>query len=170
MRNVRAVRGLRAVVAGLAVVCVVSACGGATVDPTAGESDSGSASGSAEGGPISVGVTIHQADVYFQGVADSVDSAVTADGGKTTLVNAETNAATEATGLQNLITTQVDGIVTSPLSPEGSLASLKAASDAGIPIVCYNTCLGDASEGIVKAFIESDQADLGAQTGTYAAE
>lgn len=147
-----------------AIALGTAACGGATSDPTAGSDKGG------DGGPLSVGVTIHQADVYFQAVADQVEKEAKADGGKATLVNTETNAATEATGFQNFITAQVDGIVTSPLSAEGSLASVKLASKAGIPTVCYNTCVGDDSEKYVAAFIESDQKDLGTQTGALAAQ
>ncbi|WP_168211628.1 substrate-binding domain-containing protein [Ruania zhangjianzhongii] len=146
-----------------AVTLLAAACSGATSDPTAGEETGG------ETTALQIGVTIHQADVYFQSIADVVASTVEADGGSMTLVNTQTDASTEATGFQNLISAQVDGIVTSPLSPEGSLASVQAAADAGIPIICYNTCLGDASEDVAEAFIESDQYDLGAQTGEYAA-
>lgn len=151
-----------ALIAGAALV--MSACGGATTDPTA---NSGNKS---DDGTLSVGVTIHQADVYFQGVADEVVSVVKSDGGKSKVVNTETNAATEATGIQNLISSQVDGLIISPLSEEGSLASIKAAKAAGIPIVCYNTCVGSDSKKYAAAFIESDQKDLGTQTGTFAAE
>lgn len=166
-----------------ATVLLLSGCGSATSDPTDGggdvaggeATDGGAATAGGEvssgpAGPLNIGVTVHQADVYFQGVADAVTSAVEPEGGSMNLVNTQTDASTEATGFQDLISAQVDGIVTSPLSPEGSLASVQAAVDAGIPIVCYNTCLGDASEQVVAGFIESDQTDLGTQTGTYAAE
>jgi ABC-type sugar transport system substrate-binding protein len=139
-----------------------TACAGATNDPTQG----GSANSS---GPLTIGVTIHQADQYFQTVANGVETAAKADNGSSVLVNTQVDPATEATGIQNLISRQVSGIVTSPLSPTGSVASIKAAHDAGIPIVCYNTCLGDDSEKYAAAFIQSDQKDLGTQTGTFAA-
>lgn len=155
---------LTALTLATAVSLAAAACSGATTDPTVGDSDAGG-----EGTALHLGMTIHQADVYFQSIADVVQSTVEADGGSMTLVNTQTDASTEATGFQNLISAQVDGIVTSPLSPEGSLASVRAAADAGIPIVCYNTCLGDASEEVAAAFIESDQHDLGTQTGEYAA-
>ena len=149
--------------AATAVMFLAASCSGATSDPTAGDETEGQATA------LQIGVTIHQADVYFQSIADVVASTVEADGGSMTLVNTQTDASTEATGFQNLISAQVDGIVTSPLSPEGSLASVQAAADAGIPIICYNTCLGESSEDVAEAFIESDQYDLGTQTGQYAA-
>lgn len=148
-----------------AAVFATAACGGATSDPT----DSSGASGEASG-PLNVGVTMHQADIYFQGVADAVEDEVQKDGGSVTLVNTQTDASTEATGLQNLVTSQVDGMIVSPLSPEGSLASLRAAADADIPIVCYNTCVGENSEEYAAAFVESDQVDLGTRTGEFAAK
>lgn len=146
-----------------ATLVITAACGGATGDPTAESGDSAEAEG-----PLEVGVTIHQADIYFQGVADAVDAAVSEGGGSSTMVNTQTDASKEATGFQNLVTSQVDGIVASPLSPEGSLASVKSAASAGIPIVCYNTCVGDDSEEYAAAFVESDQKDLGTRTGEFA--
>jgi len=158
----KAVRKVAGALVAAGLLISLSACAGATGDPTGGESGDGA---------LTVGVTIHQADQYFQTVAKGVESAVEADGGSSVLVNTQTDAASEATGFQNLISRQVSGIVTSPLSPTGSLASIKSASEAGIPIVCYNTCLGDEdNEKYVKAFIQSDQKDLGTQTGEFAVQ
>lgn len=143
----------------------LAACSGATDDPT-----KGSGGSSSDAGSLHIGVTIHQADVYFQQVANAVQEEVESEGGEFTLVNTETDPGTEASGFQNLVTRQVDGIVTSPLSPVGSLASIESAADSGIPIVCYNTCLEDENEELVEAFIESDQKNLGKQTGQFAVE
>lgn len=149
----------------LAVACVTaltaSACGGATSDPTA-------ASTKDKGAALTVGVTIQQADIYFQGVSDSVKAAVAPGGGSINLVNTQADASKEATGFQNLISAKVSGIIASPLSPTGSLASVKSAAAAKIPIVCYNTCLGPDSPKYAAAFIESDQIDLGTKTGQFA--
>ena len=149
----------------LAMACATAltagACSGATSDPTAGSSKD-------KGASLTVGVTIQQADIYFQGVDNSVESAVSPGGGSVNLVNTQADASKEATGFQNLISAQVSGIIASPLSPTGSLASVKSAAAAKIPIVCYNTCLGADSQKYAAAFIESDQVDLGTKTGQYA--
>ncbi len=59
----------------------------------------------------------------------------------------------------------VDAIVISPLSATASVAALKRAHQKGITIVTYNSTI----EGnIPAAFIQSDQYDLGAQTGQEA--
>lgn len=156
----RAVRKIALAAAVVGVLIGVSACAGATTDPTSG--------GGAGTKSLIVGVTVHQADEYFQTVANGVDSAVKSQGGTSILVNTQTDPANEATGFQNLISRKVSGIVTSPLSPTGSLASIKAAFSAKIPIVCYNTCLSDENnKKYVKAFIQSDQTDLGTQTGKF---
>lgn len=61
----------------------------------------------------------------------------------------------------------VDAIVISPVSSTGSVQTLKAASDKGIKIVCQNTAL---AADFATSEIESDQVDLGTQTGIQAAQ
>ena len=59
----------------------------------------------------------------------------------------------------------VDAIVISPLSAKASATALQRAKDAGIVVVTYNSTVeGD----IPAAYIESDQGDLGRQTGLVA--
>ncbi|MHC4202678.1 MAG: substrate-binding domain-containing protein, partial [Planctomycetota bacterium] len=59
----------------------------------------------------------------------------------------------------------VDAIVISPLSATASVVGLKRAKEKGIEIVTYNSTVeGD----LPAAYIESDQHDLGAQTGRAA--
>ena len=59
----------------------------------------------------------------------------------------------------------VDAIVISPLSAKASATALQRAKDAGIVVVTYNSTVeGD----IPVAYIESDQGDLGRQTGLVA--
>lgn len=175
--------GLRVAGAVFALSLGLTACAGATSDPTAapaaagGSTGGGTEGGAGEGGgtepatdgPLTIGMTIHQADVYFQTIQDALTGAVEADGGQVIAVNTQTDPSTEASAVQDFIARGVDAMVLSPLSQDGSLASVEAAVDAGIPVVCYNTCLSpEATEEFAVAFIESDQEDLGRQTGDFA--
>jgi simple sugar transport system substrate-binding protein/ribose transport system substrate-binding protein len=63
------------------------------------------------------------------------------------------------------IARKVDAIVISPLSRKASQAAIKRANDKGITIITYNSTI-DAD--FPASYIESDQFDLGAQTGRAA--
>lgn len=168
--------GLRVAGVVLALSLGLTGCAGATSDPTAEQEATGSTGATESGatqaageGPLTIGMSIHQADVYFQTIQDALTAAVEADGGEVITVNTQTDPSTEATAIQDFIARGVDAMVLSPLSQGGSLASVEAAVDAGIPVVCYNTCLSpEATEELAVAFIESDQEDLGRQTGEFA--
>ena len=61
----------------------------------------------------------------------------------------------------------VDAIVVSPLSAKASRTALKRAKDKGIVVVTYNT---NVEGDVPAAYIESNQFDLGVQTGKAAAK
>lgn len=116
---------------------------------------------------LTVGVMLLNGDTYFSNVVRGVEEANA--GGQTIVVNYNGDAAKESGGVDNLITRGVDVIITSPLNPDSSVPALERASEAGIKIICYNTCINDADKDrLVKAFVLSDQAGLGRATGEFA--
>lgn len=85
--------------------------------------------------------------------------------------NGDGDAAKEAKLIETFITRGVDAILVSAQSPTGSLAALRQAKEAGIPVVCYDTCVNPPDDKeLVKAFVTSDNHGLGATTGKQAAE
>ncbi len=64
------------------------------------------------------------------------------------------------------IARKVDAIVISPLSSTASIVAIKQANERGIKIITYNTTIeGD----IPHCYVQSDQFDLGSQSGKAAA-
>lgn len=132
--------------------------------------DTGTDSGS-EGKGLTIGLVTNQGNYFFQSIQDSLTELAEGDGGQVLVSNTNSDAGAEAQAVQDFVQRQVDVILISVNSPEGSLASIKAADEAGIPVVCYNTCLSEEdTEKYTKGYIKSDDSDLGAQTGAYAAE
>jgi ABC-type sugar transport system substrate-binding protein len=114
-----------------------------------------------------IGVMLLNGDTYFTNVASGVTAA---NPGDTIVENFDGDAAKEAQAVDNLVARGVDAIITSPLDGEASAVALQRAADAGIKIVCYNTCVNDPENGeIVSAFVLSDQAGMGTATGEFAA-
>jgi simple sugar transport system substrate-binding protein len=117
---------------------------------------------------LTVGVVLLNGDTYFSNVVRGAEAAN--PDGETIVVNYNGDAGKEASGMDNLITRQVDAILISPLDGESSVPAIRRAHEAGIPVICYNTCINDeAAAEYVSAFILSDQAGLGKATGQYAA-
>jgi ABC-type sugar transport system substrate-binding protein len=82
------------------------------------------------------------------------------------LGNTENKLDKEASLIDDYITRGVDAIVITPISADGSVAALKKAKDAGITIICFNTCVSEP--GIASAFLVTKNEDLGTKTGEAA--
>ena len=77
----------------------------------------------------------------------------------------------ESEFIDQLIAAGVEAVVMSPVSTEASVAAVERLAEAGIPIVCYNTCLSDAdSERLIYALVTTSQFDLGLPVGILAGE
>lgn len=95
-----------------------------------------------------------------------------ADAGMTFEVQDVSNDATrENEILTAFATRQVDLVMASVVSPSGSLAAIDRLASAGIPVVCYNTCLAAPDDReLTEAFVTNDQVALGEAAGAAAAE
>ncbi len=110
---------------------------------------------------------IFQEDQFFRLIVNGMRTAAEENGAKLFEANSESKADREMQIVNNYIQRGVDAILISPLSGTASKTALKRAHDQGIEIITFNTTVeGD----IPAANIESDQSDLGAQTGAAAAE
>lgn len=114
-----------------------------------------------------IGVLLLNGDTYFTNVAQGVEAANS--GGDTIVENYDGDAGKETQAVDNLVSRGVDAIVTSPLDAKASAGALERAASEGIEVICYNTCIDGAEESdSVSAFVLSDQAAMGEQTGEYA--
>ncbi|NKB66531.1 MAG: substrate-binding domain-containing protein [Candidatus Latescibacteria bacterium] len=108
---------------------------------------------------------VFQEDQFFrliqfgmQDVADRADIELL-------LANSSNKPDKEIQLVNTYIARQVDAIVISPLSAKASATALKKARDKGIAVITYNSTVED---DIATTYIQSDQTDLGAQTGLAA--
>src|SRR5581483_3072325 len=87
-------------------------------------------------------------------------------GAELVLGNSENNLAKESSLIDDYITRKVNAIVITPISADGSVAALKKAKDAGITIICFNTCV--SQPGIASGYFVTKNEDLGMKTGQAA--
>lgn len=121
--------------------------------------------------PLTIGVIELFPNPHFAHARKGIEDFASKNKVDVVIQNANLDAAKEAQYVQTFITRKVDAILLSAVSPTGSLAALRLAKSAGIPVVCYTTCVNPPDDkGLVRAFIKSDNAMLGGTTGKAAAD
>jgi ribose transport system substrate-binding protein len=111
---------------GVGVLLAASACSSGGDDP--------SASGGAES--VTVGYSGYTVDIgYFVGLEKGMQQGAEAAGVKLISTNANANSSQQLTDIQNLITQGVDYLVISPYDGAAVIPGVKAAQEAGIPVI-----------------------------------
>lgn len=85
--------------------------------------------------------------------------------------NSQGDSAVEADQMQTLIGANVDAIIMSAVSEDASVEFIKQANEAGIPVVCYNSCISEEdAEKYVYTWVTGDQLQQGTMVGTALGE
>ena len=108
---------------------------------------------------------VFQEDQFFRLILFGMRDAAEKGGAEFFAANSLNKPDKEMQLVNTYIARKVDAIVISPLSRKASQAAIKRANDKGITIITYNSTI-DAD--FPASYIESDQFDLGAQTGRAA--
>jgi ABC-type sugar transport system substrate-binding protein len=120
---------------------------------------------------IIVGAVLFGRDSFFENIQRGMELAAEEQGVELLVSIHDHDIAKETEFIEDYIARGVDAIVITPESLDASVAAIKQAYDAGIKIVCFNTCINETdAEKYVSAFYETDQASLGYQTGEYLAD
>jgi len=120
--------------------------------------------------PLTIGVIELFPNPHFAHARKGIEAFAKQNNTNVIIQNANLDATKEAQFVQTFITRKVDAILLSTVSPTGSLAALRLAKSAGIPVVCYTTCVNPPDDkALVQAFVKSDNAVLGDTTGKQAA-
>jgi sugar transport system substrate-binding protein len=122
---------------------------------------------------ITVGAIYLDAQGFYAGVRKGVQVGGTELGKNVQIIetNAGGDVGKEASFIDRLVSAGVQAIILSAVSPEGSVRAIKRAHDAGIPIVCYNTCIGEADmKKYVYAYAVGDPFTFGYKIGQVAAD
>ena len=134
----------------------------ATEEPAAEELATEEPAAAEETGYKMAGITFYS-DFFMQTVIAGMEKAAEENGIEFSNHVTEFDLDREAQIIEDLITKGVDAILITPISADGSIAALKRAKEAGVTVVCFNTCINE--EGIASAFLYTEGHDHGAQTG-----
>lgn len=122
---------------------------------------------------LKVGAIYMDAQGFYAGVRKGIQTGAKDAGRKLDIVetNAQGDASKESSFIDTLISSGVQAIIVSPVSADGSSRAIRRAHDAGIPVVCYNTCLNDADmKEYISAYAVGDPYDFGHKLGDAAAD
>ncbi|MBB6224925.1 substrate-binding domain-containing protein [Rhizobium leguminosarum] len=122
---------------------------------------------------LKVGAIYMDAQGFYAGVRRGIQTGAADAGRKLDVVetNAQGDASKESSFIDTLISSGVQAIIVSPVSADGSSRAIRRAHDAGIPVVCYNTCLNDADmKEYISAYAVGDPYDFGHKLGEAAAD
>jgi ribose transport system substrate-binding protein len=147
---------------GLAAVSAVSACD----PPSALETHSSSSHGASTtlaagvppptnvptacspkgGGQLRIGVVdIDQATAFFTQMDTGIETVAKKAGAKVQLVSGNDDAATQVSGIENLVSAGVNAIIVDPYNPTALAPALTAAKKAGIAVVAADGSVTDTS-------------------------
>ncbi|MBB3966765.1 substrate-binding domain-containing protein [Rhizobium metallidurans] len=122
---------------------------------------------------LKVGAIYMDAQGFYAGVRKGIQTGAADAGRKLNIIetNAQGDASKESSFIDSLISSGVQAIIVSPVSADGSSRAIRRAYDAGIPVVCYNTCLNDADmKEYISAYAVGDPYDFGSKLGNAAAD
>lgn len=119
---------------------------------------------------VVIGAVLFGRDSFFENIQKGMEMGAKEAGAELLVSIHDHDIAKETEFIEDYIARGVDAIVITPESLDASVAAIKQAFDAGIKIVCFNTCINETdAKKYVSAFYETDQASLGYQTGEYLA-
>ena len=120
---------------------------------------------------ISLGVVFLDSQGFFGGIQKGIIEGASDENVSLMSGNSESDPVKESDFLDTVVGAGVDAIIMSPVSVEASVPAIERAAAAGIPVVCYNTCLSDAdTERLAGGLVTTNQFDFGKDLGAVAAE
>jgi len=132
-----------------------------------------SATAMAAGKEVTIGAIYLDTQGYYAGVRQGVQDAAKAADVKTRLIetNAQGDISKESSFIDTLVARNVDAIILSAVSENGSSRTVRRASEAGIPVICYNTCINQKGiEKYISAYLVGDPLEFGKKLGNAAAD
>lgn len=130
-------------------------------------------SGMAAPKEMTIGAIYLDTQGYYAGVRQGIQDSAKAADVKVQLIetNAQGDISKESSFIDTLVARSVDAIILSAVSENGSSRTVRRASDAGIPVVCYNTCISPSGvDKYIAAYLVGDPLEFGKKLGNSAAD
>jgi simple sugar transport system substrate-binding protein len=158
------------IVAALAVVALgAAAC--SSGGKTATDSDSGGGANAAGSSGYTIAMITHETpgDTFWDKIKAGANQAAK-DEGITLKYSADPDAAKQAVLIQNAVDSKVSGIATTLVTPDALAGSVKAATDAKIPVVGFNSGIDAYQKLGALMYFGSDENLAGSTAGKRIAD
>ncbi|MEV4351846.1 sugar ABC transporter substrate-binding protein [Actinoplanes sp. NPDC049596] len=157
-------RTFRIAAVGVAVVLAATACSGGGREKTE-ESDTGGGNAAGSSG-YTIAFITHETpgDTFWDKVKNGANQAAK-DTGVTLKYSNDPEAPKQAVLIQNAVDSKVDGIATTLVTPDALAGAVKAATDAKIPVVGFNSGIGDYQRLGALMYFGSDETLAGTEAG-----
>ncbi len=165
MKQSRARRGgLLVLVAVLAVILSACTLSGGRTDMVT--EDSGSGGGAGDNSGYTIAMVTHETpgDTFWDKIKAGATQAAK-NYGITLKYSNDPVAANQATLIQNAVDSKVDGIATTLATPDALEAAVKDANDAKIPVVAFNSGIGEYKDVGASMYFGSDETLAGETAG-----
>jgi simple sugar transport system substrate-binding protein len=143
---------------------VLAACSGGGAEKST-DAASGAAGGGGDSGYTFAMVT-HETpgDTFWDKIKAGANQAA-ANAGITLKYSADPEPSRQSTLIQNAVDANVDGIATTLATPDALAGAVKTATDAGIPVVAFNSGIDQYQEVGASMYFGSDEDLAGAAAG-----
>jgi sugar transport system substrate-binding protein len=121
---------------------------------------------------LTIGAIYLDAQGYYAGVRAGVQDRAAEVGAEVNIIetNARGDVAKESSFINTLSAAGVNALILSAVSTDGSAKAVQRAKQAGIPVICYNTCVNQATmDSSVFAYAVGDPVEFGKKIGGAAA-
>lgn len=92
---------------------------------------------------VTIGALYLDAQGFYGGIKKGIETGAASESLRLLGQNSQGDASREAQFTSTLISGGFDAIIMSPVSATASVPVVKQAFDAGIPVICYNTCINE---------------------------
>jgi simple sugar transport system substrate-binding protein len=130
-------------------------------------------SGAAQAADIKIGAIYLDSQGFYAGVRKGVQTEAAEQGKQINLIetNAQGDVSKESSFVDTTIAANVNAVILSAVSADGSVQAVRRAWRAHIPVVCYNTCINPVSmKKYVAAYAVGDPFVFGEKLGQAAAD
>ena len=158
-------RGTRLVALAAVVTLAVTACSGGGRDKTTTADNTGGANAAGSSG-YTIAMITHETpgDTFWDKIKAGAQQAAK-DTGVTLKYSNDPDATKQAVLIQNAIDSKVSGIATTLVTPKALAGSVKAAKDAGIPLVGFNSGIDQYKQLGALMYFGSDENLAGTTAG-----
>lgn len=150
--------------AAVATALTLAACSGGGAPQSQGNNNNGGGAGDNSGYKIAMVTHAPPGDTFWDKIQTGAKQAATNTGAQFTY-SGDGDASKQAQLIDTAVQSKVDGIAVSLASPDALKGSIKAARDAGIPVVAFNAGLDQYKEVGAQMYFGSDEALAGQTAG-----